>query len=158
MTAWKRPNNCPRGIRSHWEGISYPDEHGLQVRVSVNGERRSRYYSYAAFDGDALKAHRAAAEWRMQVLAGKKFKLRSRGFRERTLRRREDGVLEHSLVCTAQRPDGSYTQVKIYIGTENTATKDARRRAKLRAEMWWGQYRRWYEEGGRHPMDSRATA
>lgn len=151
----KRPQFMPREIKSPWPGITYCDEYGLQVRVTVNGERRSRYYSYASFDGDVVKAHRAAAEWRMQVLSGKKFKLRSRGFRERTTRRRADGVLEHALVCKAQKPDGTFAEVKIFIGTANTATKDARRRAKLRAEMWWGQYRRWYEQGGRHPMEVR---
>ena len=149
----KRPQHAPREIVSGWPGISYPSPDALQVRVSLNGERYSKHYSYSTFKGNIAAAHRAAAKWRLEILAGRKFKLRGKGPYEHTQQRRVDGVLEHAIVCTAQRPDGRRTQVKFFIGTENTATKERRKRAKLRAEMWWGQYRRWYEEGGRHPMD-----
>jgi hypothetical protein len=148
-----RPRHAPREITSGWPGITYPSAEGLQVRVSLNGKRYSRYYSYSSFDGDAAAAHRAAAKWRMDILAGRKFKLRGKGPYEHKQQRRIDGVVELAIVCRAQRPDGRRTQVKFFIGTENTVTKERRRRAMLRAEMWWGQYRRWYEDGGRHPMD-----
>lgn len=152
-----RPRHAPLAISSAWPGITYPCGDGLQVRVSLNGRRCSRYYSYNAFDGDVVAAHRAAAKWRMDILGGRKFKLRGKGPQEHKQRRRSDGVTEHSIVCRALRPDGRRMQVKFFIGTDNTVTKERRRRAQLRAEMWWGQYRRWYEEGGRHPMDSPAS-
>lgn len=153
-TNWvTRPRHAPHEITSPWPGITYPSGDGLQVRATVDGTRRSRYYTYRSFDGDVVAAHRAAGKWRMEILAGRKFKLRSRGPYELTQRRRADGVVEHAIVCRALRPDGRRTLVKFFIGTENTATKERRKRAQLRAEMWWGQYRRWYEDGGRHPMD-----
>lgn len=123
------------------------------MRVSLSGKRYSCYFSYSSFDGDAATTHRAAAKWRMDILAGRKFKLRRKGPYEHKQQRRFDGVVELAIVCRAQRPDGRRTQVKLFIGTENTVTKERRRRAHLRAEMWWGQYRRRYEDGGRHPMD-----
>ena len=148
-----RPQHAPHEITSAWPGITYPSADGLQVRASLNGKRYSRYYSYNSFNGDVAAAHRAAAKWRMEILAGRKFKLRGRGPYEHRQQRRTDGVVEHAIVCRAQLPDGRRTQVKFFIGTENTVTQERRRRAQLRAEMWWGQYRRWYEDGGRHPMD-----
>lgn len=151
----KRPQNSPKGISGHWPGISYPDEHGLQARVAVNGVRHSKYFAYNEFDGDVVAAHEAASRWRMRTKAGRRFKLRSRGPYERRQRRREDGVIEHAIICRAQRPDGKPMEVKFYIGTDNTVTEQRRRRAQLRAEMWWGQYRRWYEDGGHHPMEPR---
>ncbi len=154
----KRPRNAPREITSGWPGITYPSADGLQVRVSLNGKRYSRYYSYRSFNGDVAATHRAAAKWRMEILAGRRFKLRGKGPYEHTQKRRADGVIEHAIVCRAQRPDGRRTQVKFFIGTENTVTKERRKRAQLRAEMWWGQYRRWYEDGGRHPMDRPCAA
>ena len=125
------------------------------MRVSVNGVRHSKYYAYSNFDGNVMAAHRAASNWRMKTKAGQRFKLRGRGPHERQQRRRADGVIEHAIVCRAQCPQGKPLEVKFYIGTENTATIARRRRAQLRAEMWWGQYRRWYEDGGRHPMESK---
>ena len=149
----KRPQHAPREITSGWPGITYPSAEGLQVRVSLNSKRYSRYYRYRSFNDDVAATHRAAAKWRMEILAGRRFKLRGKGPYEHTQQRRADGVIEHAIVCRAQRPDGRRMQVKFFIGTENTVTKERRKRAQLRAEMWWGQYRRWYEDGGRHPMD-----
>ena len=151
----KRPQYAPPDARDRWPGITYPDEHGLQVRVSLNGVRHSKYFAYSEFEGDVMAAHNAAANWRMREKAGRQFKLRGRGPHERKQRRRADGVIEHAIICRAQCPDGKPIEVKFYIGTENTVTDARQRRAQLRAEMWWGQYRRWYEDGGRHPMEAK---
>lgn len=154
MTA-KRPRHMPRAITVHWEGASYPDKHGVNFRVTVNGERFAKYFAYGRFKDDALAAHKAGAKWRMAKLATKKFKLTSRAPTLRKKRRRADGVTEFALVYNAQAPDGTPIKKTFYIGTENTATKQRRERAQLRAEMWIGQYRRWFEDGGRHPMEAR---
>ena len=127
----KRPQHAPREITSGWPGITYPSAEGLQVRVSLNGKRFSRYYSYRSFNEDVADAHCAAAKWRKEILAGRRFKLRGKGPYEHTQQRRSDGVIEHAIVCRAQRPDGRQTQVKFFIGTANTVTKERRRRARI---------------------------
>ena len=67
-TKWKRPQNCPREIRTKWPGITYPDEHGCQARITIAAdERPSRYFSYSEFGGDAVAAHRAAMKWCMSM-------------------------------------------------------------------------------------------
>ena len=62
-TKWKRPQHCPREIRSKWPGITYPDEFGCQARITIGDERPSKYFSYSEFDSDAEAAHRAAMKW-----------------------------------------------------------------------------------------------
>lgn len=149
-----RPQFMPREIKSTWPGITYCDEYGLQVRVTVNGQRRSRYYAYRSFKGNALAAHKAAAKWRMELLAGKVFKLRAR-LREREVQRRADGVVAREVVLSVQRPDGTRTLKQWHIGTANTVTAKRRAAVKRTAQRFLDAYRSWFEQGGRHPMEVR---
>ena len=63
----RRPQHCSREITTHWPGITYPDEFGCQVRLTVGDTRPSRYFPYSDFKGDAVAAHRAAMLWRMNL-------------------------------------------------------------------------------------------
>lgn len=150
----KRPQFMPREIKSPWPGITYCDEYGLQVRVTVNGKRHSRYYAYSSFKGNALAAHKVAAKWRLDLLAGRKFKLRAR-LRERSVQRREGGVLVHQVVLSVMKPDGTHTLKQWALGTANTATRKRRQTVRRQAQQFLAAYRQWYEQGGRHPMEVR---
>lgn len=151
---WKRPTHCPREITSHWPGASYPCETGVQFRIQVNGVRFSLYLSYSDFDDDAVAAHEHGAAWRMKLQARRKFTLRCQ-LRERVAFRRDGGVPEYSFVLPIMKPDGTRTLKRWGIGTSNTATPTRRKRAREKATQFLAAYRRWYEQGGRHPMEVR---
>lgn len=151
---WKRPTHCPREITSHWAGASYPCETGVQFRIQVNGVRFSLYLSYSDFDDDAVAAHEHGAAWRMKLQARRKFVLRAKP-RERVTHRRDGGVAEYRIVLPIMLPDGTRTKKQWNIGTSNTATPARRNRARAEAAKFAEQYRRWYENGARHPMEAR---
>lgn len=155
-TKWKkRPQFAPREITGPWPGITYCDPYGLQVRVCVNGERLSQYIPYADHRNDALAAHRAAEKWRKQVAAKRKVTLSGRGPREVIKQRREGGVMQHAVVVSATKPDGTATKVSFNIGTDNTKTVARRKEAWAEANAFYDKYQSWRAGKGRHPLEVR---